>query len=253
MPTPFMHLQTAERIRMALTASDVAHGRLLRLLQQEWPAFYLGNIAPDFQNICDVAREATHFHRLPPDPDEQAYQVMLAHYPELANATALPPDRAVFVAGYNAHLLLDLLWFREILMPYFVEVEGLGDFHQRRLVHHTLLMYLDKVAFNALPATAEETLAAAQPRQWLPFADDTHLMSWRNMVAAQLRPGAAIRTIEIYAGRLKMPPAELAATLQDPLWLETHLFNKVPVAEVQAKLEAAIPQSIALIQAYLKT
>lgn len=252
MPTPFMHLQIAEQIRAQAKARWGVDGRFTRLLNQEWPAFYLGHIAPDYQIICDVPRAKTHFYRLPPDPNVQAYPQMLAKFPELSDADALPPDQALFVAAYGAHLLLDLCWFREILVPYFVEVPNMGDFQQRRLVHHTLLTYLDKIALESLPETAASMLSAAQPRQWLPFAEDAQLVRWRDMVATQLEPGAAIRTVEIFAARTEMSPQEFIANLEDTAWMDTYLFNQVPVADIKAKLAAAVPRSIALITNYLK-
>lgn len=253
MPTPFMHLQIAEQIRSELEARPGSDGRLLCTLLQAWPAFYLGSVAADYQTITQVPREATHFYTLPPDPDNQAYPEMLACYPELADATALPPTQGVFVAAYCAHLMLDLIWFRRILLPFFAGVSDLGSREQRRLLHDVLLTYLDKLAFDALPATAGMTLAAAQPDHWLPFADDADLVRWRDMLAAQLQPGGKLQTIEIYAGRLGMSPAAFAANLNDPTWMSDYLFAKIPVAEVQTILASAVPQSITLLTDYLKT
>ena len=151
MPTPFMHLEVAERIRVHRRLND----QLKRLLARAWPAFYLGNVAPDFQTICDVPREVAHFYDLPPAPDVDAHRVMIERYPQLADAAALPLAHAVFIAGYRAHLLLDLCWYWEILIPYFVEAEDWPvDHRQRFLVHNTLLTYLDRQAFAALQSLA---------------------------------------------------------------------------------------------------
>jgi hypothetical protein len=102
-----------------------------------------------------------------------------------------------------------------------------------------------------LPETAVSTLAAAQSKQWFPFIDDAILTAWQEMLVAQLQPGAAVKTIEIYAGRLKMSPAEFAANLQDPAWMQVQVFNKIPVDEVQQILQTAVPRSIELISSYL--
>jgi len=251
MPTPFMHLQCAEQIRSALEASQGSNGRLPVLLRQEWPAFYLGSVAADFPSITGTPRVESHFYDMPPPVQAEAHVTMLEMYPELADSAALPPDQAVFIAAYGAHLMLDLLWFQQVLMPYFVEAPHLGDRQQRRLVHFILLTYLDTLALATLPEAAGTTLAAAEPQRWLPFVDDAVLARWRNMLVSQLQPGAAIQTVEIYAERLQMSPAEFAANLRDPKWMEANVFSKVPVAEIQARVAAAVPGSIALISEYL--
>ena len=250
MPTPFMHLQIAEDIRAQI--GQRADGRLKRLLEQEWSAFYMGSVAADFQTICDIPRAETHFYDMPPAPDDKAYPLMLANYPELAQVAALPDDKAVFVAAYCVHLMLDLLWFREVLVPYFVEAPEWGDFPTRRLVHHILLAYLDNLAENTLPETSADVLAAAQPHQWLPFAADVDLVNWRDMLVAQLQPGAISQTVQIYADRLQMSPDEFEERLQDPEWVEAQVFTNIPVTEVQAKLKAAVPHSIDIIKDYLQ-
>jgi hypothetical protein len=249
MPTPFMHLQFAEMLRLQVEQSE--NGRLSQMLEREWPAFYLGSVAADLQTICHVPRVDTHFYDLPPAQSDEAYPTMLAKHPELASGGMLSPDHAVFIAAYCVHLLLDLLWFREILLPYFVEANDWGDFPRRRLVHHILLTYLDKLAFDSLPGSAAAVLASARPVQWLPFATDEELIDWQELLVSQLQPGATPQTVEIYAGRLRMSPEQFLSRLEDPDWIQENLFWNVPVAEVQAKLEAAIPQCIEIVADYL--
>jgi hypothetical protein len=250
MPTPFMHLQFAEDMRALIERKS--NRRLVDILEQEWPAFYLGSIAADFQTITHVPRADTHFYRIPPAPEDKAYPLMFAAHPELADGSQIRQDQAVFVAAYCVHLMLDLLWFRQVLLPYFVEAQAWGDFPLRRLVHDILLTYLDREAFDSLPPSAASILAAAWPQRWLPFASDTALIEWRDMLLAQLQPGATLQTIEIYAGRLKMSPDEFTRKLRDPVWLEAQVFRNVPVAEVQARLEAAVPQCVDMVASYLK-
>lgn len=243
-----MHLQVAERIR--------AHKHLPQhigeLLTKEKPAYYLGNVAADFQTIADVPRAATHFYHLPPARETIAHERMLAAHPELAGAAALPPAQAVFVAAYRAHLLLDQLWYWRVLIPYFAEAKDWNaDHRQRFLVHNTLLTYLDKLALESLPPDAGETLAAAQPRNWLPFAGDGDLIRWRDMLSRQLRPGAPIQTVAIYAERLRIKPAEFAANLEDEAWMQEQVFSKAPLDEVQAIIDQGMEQSVSLISQYL--
>lgn len=244
-----MHLHIAEQI-FSLVATN-GNGRLQQTLAAEWPAFYLGSVAPDVNAISELRRESTHFYTMPPAPEETAYGAMLAQYPQLTDLAAMSQGQAVCVAAYSAHLLLDLVWLREVVHPFFYKADHLGDRKQRQLTHFILLTYLDTIAFEALPKTAVATLAAAQPNQWLPFIQDSVLTAWQKMLVAQLQPGAAIKTIEIYAGRLKMSAAEFAANLQDPDWMQAQVFGKIPVAEVQHVLQTAVPRSVDLINDFL--
>lgn len=252
MPTPFMHLHMAEQILSTMKASSNGNGRILSQLQESWPAFYMGSVAPDVNAISDIARSATHFYEMPPDPQLEAYAKMLVTYPDLACGCNLPPDKAAFVAAYSAHLLLDLVWMREIVYPFFVHADQWGDRAQRRLTHFILLTYLDTLALEALPETAVSTLANAHPQQWVPFIADDLLVAWRDMLVAQLYPEAPIKTVEIYAERLGMSVEEFATNLQDAQWMAEQVFGKIPVNKVQARLTEAVPRSIEIISDYLQ-
>ena len=249
-----MHLHIAEQIYelAAQNGNSKGDGRLKEILTVEWPAFYLGSVAPDVNAISDIPRFGTHFYEVPPPEEEMAYPTMLSTFPQLANCAAMPPAQALFVAAYSAHLLLDLIWLRQIVYPFFFAPRGLGSRKQRTLIHNILLTYLDTLALAALPETAVSTLAAATPNQWLPFVPDAILVEWRDILTAQLAPDAPVRTVEIYAGRMKMLPDEFVTNLQDPIWMQTQVFDKIPVAEVQAILDTAVPQSLELVQNFLQ-
>jgi len=245
-----MHLHVADQIRQTANQND--HGRLGMQLESEWPAFYLGSVAPDINAICDIRRAETHFYTLPPVPTNEAVPEMLELYPQLADPSQMTSGQALFVAAYAAHLMLDLIWLRQIVVPYFFDAEHLGSPEQRRLTHFILLTYLDSLALDALEGTAVTTLSQARPSQWLPFVPDSVLVEWRDMLVAQLEPGAFPRTVEIYAERLKMSAAEFAAALHDPAWMEEHVFSRLPVADIQTILQTAVPQSVQLIADYLQ-
>lgn len=243
-----MHLQVAEQITIHKRLS----GEARELTRKHYPAFYFGNVAPDYQWLCDIPREETHFYGLPPRPGERAYPTMLARYPSLARPSELPGAQAIFVAAYCAHLMLDLRWYREVLIPYFVETQNWDSHRQRFVVHNTLLTYLDKLAVGSLPKVAGSILSAASPNRWLPFAVDSDLARWRDMLVSQLQPGAPLQTIRIYAERLLMSPSEFSANLEEPSWMEENLFSKVPVDEVQSMMKSAVAQSSDLISEYLR-
>lgn len=241
-----MHLQVAERIK--------THARLnadtRALVARHFPAFFLGSVAPDVQNVTRQPRSSTHFYHLPPGSDEKAVPTMLATYPSLNDVNALPPEQAVFISAYCAHLMLDLRWYHEVLIPYFIEPTEWDDNHQRFVVHNTLLTFLDKIAVESLPNRAGEILAAAKPDSWLPFVKDEDLIIWRDILVDQLQPGAPLRTIEIYADRLYMSPEEFASNLDEPSWMEEHLIKRVPVDSVIEMMSSAVAESVGLINQY---
>jgi len=251
MPTPFMHLHTAEQIKTAVIQPTHPHHDLAHPLAQEWSAFYLGNVAPDVQNLNGMAREATHFYHIPQPGDLPAYDEMLVRHPALAQGDQLRPAQAIFVAAYRAHLLLDQIWWREVAAPHFFYSEAFADLPQRRLAHFVLLSYLDAKALAALPPTAGRTLGQATPSGWLPFVPDADLRRWRDMLADQLAPGVMPQTTAIFAARLGIPPERLARNLQDESWLAANLFDKVPIDQVEASLDSAVLASITLIHTYL--
>ena len=243
MPTPFMHLQIAERILANAALSDQNR----RMIQTYCPAFYLGSVAPDYQTICNVPRQATHFYDLPPSDSDRAYPRMFSSYPELAEQLRLSPEQAVFIAAYCAHLMLDLRWYHEVLIPYFIEPLEWESHHQRFVVHNTLLTYLDKQAVSSLPDSAASVLSSAHPKAWLPFALDEELKEWRDLLVAQLKPGAPLRTVEIYAKRLFLTPKEFASNLEEPAWMDAYLFTRVPIEDVQDILTSAVTESVDII------
>lgn len=248
-----MHLRIAEQIKLAALERYGENGRFPHLLAQSWPAFYLGSVAADCQEIAGLPRPATHFYKTPPEPDNMAYPRMLAAYPALSDAANLPPDQAIFVAAYSVHLLYDLLWFRRVLIPYFAEATGWpATFTERHLVHNIVLTYLDQQALASLPKTAASTLAAARPDHWLPFIPDEALARWRDRIVAQLEPNGVSETVGVYAGRMLLSPDEFAANLRDPDWMQAHVFDFVPVADIQTLLNNAIVTSLDVMADYLQ-
>ncbi len=251
MPSPFTHLHIAEKIRIELNQIEDKNERSAYIFRDGWPSFCLGSVAPDFQIISGQPREVTHFYRLPPQPDNQAYPRMFSTYPQLAFVDQLSIEHSAFVAAYAAHLLLDLIWFREILIPYFHDAPHLGEIENRRLVHLILLTYIDQIALDQLPFDMAETLAESRPHDWLPFASDENLIQWRQFLIAQLQPGGISETVRIYAGRLQMTPEGFADKLNDEGWMQDHLFSKIPVQKVLAIVYSAIPKSVDLIIKYV--
>ncbi|MDX1613937.1 MAG: zinc dependent phospholipase C family protein [Candidatus Promineifilaceae bacterium] len=247
MPTPFMHLHTAELILGHDGLTPVAR----KGITAERSAFLLGNIAPDFQVLYEIPRQHTHFYELPPRDDEPPYCKMLSQYPSLAEASLLDLTQSVFLAGYMVHLLLDWRWYQKILIPYFVDSGNWSGRRQRFVAHTALLTYMDGKSLARLSADVSSELAEANPGPWLPFAERAQLEGWQGYVAEQLLPGAEIKTTAIFARRLGLAAEELVARLQDPDWMQSELFTRVPEGAVVAHLHDGVDASVALLNDYL--
>ena len=73
MPTPFTHLLAAPALLDQVGLSSAVRSRLAA----EWPAFLLGNIAPDVQTLSGQTREATHFFPVPLNGAPPAHRVSI--------------------------------------------------------------------------------------------------------------------------------------------------------------------------------
>lgn len=247
MPTPFMHLHMVEKIMPHQQAEE-----LISLLKSHLPAFSFGNIAPDFQAICDIKRETTHYYPIPPEKDDyNAFDRLLDDHPRLRSPEQIPLDEAIFTAGYGAHLLFDLMWDHHVLTPHFRNADW-AEPRIRFLAHNIMLTYLDREARAPLSANTSDILSQAKVTQELSFAPTEHLHTWKKEIADQLKPGTRSQTVDIYAKRMRMTPEEFIAKLDDPIWMDEHVFQRVPWTLVQNTIDTAVPHAITLIQKYLK-
>lgn len=250
MPTPFTHLEIAESIRELACVQSSPDSAINSLLAEQWPAFYLGSVAPDYQTICGIARADTHFYGMPPRTKSQGERTLLAQFPDLYPGNQIPPKQAAMVAAYLVHLRMDLAWQLEVVEPYFVAAPHFESDHQRYLMHLILLAGLDRESFDSLPGTAAETLARANPDHCLPFADDDQLRDWRDYLMGQLQPQGKRQTAEIFARRLQMTAKEFTAKLNDLEWMHREFYSRVPVEKIRRQMKASIKPSLELITAY---
>lgn len=253
MPTPFMHLSYAE----ALIVDPRLNPAVAEILAAEWPSFYLGSVAADYQAICDTPRAKTHFYKNPVPREETnvGYVRLLDEYPELSDVSRLDRVTAVFQAGYNVHLLYDVYWLRQILVPFILEDDSWGgaDIQTRFMSHHTLLTYLDKHALQAIQAIHGNQLyniLANAPILHLPYIQSDHLATWQTNIAEQLLPDAPSKTISVYAKRLKMTPEQFAINLADKGWMQKEVFDRIPHPSIRVYQESAQEQAVQLLNTY---
>ncbi len=246
MPTPFNHLVLAQQLLGAPGFSPAAQDTLTA----ELPAFLFGNIAPDAQTVSGQPREATHFFPVPLGDAPPAHQVLFERHPELARADKLPPARAAFLAGYLAHLELDQLWITDIFDPIFGPRQTWGTFRERLYLHNIFRAHWDAQDLQRLPPAIGMDLRAARPDDWLPFVGDDPLRRWRDLVADQLAPGAAARTVEVFAGRMGADPRAFAALVNSPTEMERRVFARVPPARLEQFCADGLARCIARLHAY---
>lgn len=247
MPTPFNHL----RIAADLLATPGLAAEVRTLIQHHWPAFLLGNIAPDVQSITGAPREATHFFPVPIGNAPSAASRLFAEHPTLAHPQPLPPAQAAFLAGYLAHLEFDQHWVRAIFEPVFGPEQTWGTFAERLYLHNALRSYWDFGDLAALPDETATALSAAQPAAWLPFVADDDLARWRDLIADQLHTGTGAEgTLRVFAERMQVEPATLAALVHSPAAMAERVFSRVAWEEVLAYRVQALAASAQLLTAY---
>lgn len=242
-----MHISLAQRL-----IRDVALPSLARdLLRAQWGAFLLGSIAPDARVSSGIERSNTHFFEYGPQIDPPPDKAMLNRFPELARQAIEDDTRAVFIAGYAAHLAMDEIWCTDILFPMFVNGGDWGTRETKFLVLHLLLADLDRRDRSLIPPEDYDALAAAIPKGWLPFMTDEGLVAWRNIIAEQLAPGGKNRTTEILGNRVGLAPEMLDATIDDPQKMQELTWNHVPPPRVAAAEEAMYVRSRDAVITYL--
>lgn len=248
MPTPIQHLVIAQDLLADFTLSPAAQA----WLAAERSAFLLGSIAPDVQTVSGQPREATHFFTFPPTNAHSPHQLMLAQYPALADAAQLAPAHAAFIAGYIQHLTLDELWIGHVFSPCFGRESGWGPTQERVLTHNVLRTWLDQRDGARLAACdVSATLAQAEPDGWLPFVPDGFVRAWRDEIARQLVPGVPIRTVEVFAARAHVTPAEFRRVLDSPAEMQRRVFARLRPGCVDRFYAQAQNASIRRIQDYL--
>lgn len=247
MPTPFYHLSIAEEL--------LEHGGIPEPIQafirDQRCNFLLGHIAPDVQVISGQPRKDTHFFSVPPIKYTPSWKRFFDEFPQLAGGVSLKPAHAVFIAGYICHLQADTIWVHDIFIPYFGPQMGWGDFHQRLHLHNVLRTFLDERILAELPKGIGACLERAGGTDGLPFTDEVHLAKWRDFIASQLRPGAEIKTMDVFASRGGVSTDAFAEILNSERRLEEEVLSIVPPEVLVEYRQELIQENVKLLNDYL--
>ena len=247
MPTPVQHLVLAQRLLDDASLPNAIRDRL----RAQRGAFLFGNTAPDVQTVSGQPREATHFFVIPwlrvPKPHKALFEL----HPDLGLPGDLPAAHAAFIAGYICHLWLDVVWVRDIYLKNFGPYARWGaNLRERHVYHNILRAWCDRHDQHQLNGTIGPALALAQPREWLPFTADRYLVQWRDNLAGQFRPGASIRTVEVFAERGGVPPEKFHQVLDSPEEMEQHIFAHASREKIEKFYRDGYEQMAELIVEY---
>ncbi len=177
-------------------------------------------------------------------------QLALA-YPQLARSSKISHQKAAFLAGYACHLRADWVWVTDIFEPFFGLQAGWSTFRERLYLHNVLRSYMDCQILEPVRRQAHNTLENVTLNGWLPFAQDTHLETWRDLLAGQLQPGARIQTVEVFASRQGIPPTEYYDLLNSEQALESAVFSHLPRDLLDAYLGNLLADNVLFLQDYL--
>lgn len=234
MPTPFSHMVALAH----LLQDDQVPPSLRDQLRAEEPAYLLGAVAPDARvpNVSD-SRAATHFYSYQEGISAPPWRLMLQKYP-----TLVPPQSAAhraFLAGYVAHLAMDEVWTRQMLVPHFANADWGENPRQRFFVLHFMLIDMDERDLKHISAEMAHTLQRAKPQAWLPFMPLPILREWQKLIYEQIKPNGESKTYEIFGERVQQSAAQMRRSFQDEAWMQEQLWQHVPrsiLAEVEAQM-----------------
>ncbi len=246
-PTPFYHLSIATEL---LAGNDLPKA-VLDLLMEQRCAFFFGKTAPDVQTISGQSRHETHFFRIPLMETNPPWERMLSQNPGLRSANQLPRNQAAFIAGYICHLQADVIWIRELFLPYFLPL--LAKFRRKQVgyLHNVLRSYLDAHILEKLQQDVGQCLMDVQAEDWLPFVEGRYLTEWRNFIAGQLMPGSKVKTVEVFAQRMKMPVEALLDLIQSESRMEEEIFSFIPHQVLVEYREKLVSANLELCREYL--
>lgn len=220
MPTPFTHLEIAQRLLddPALPASIRAD------LTRERGAFLLGSVAADARVGNGMPREHTHFYHYSRPITEHPWRVMVDQHPHLMQPRTAA--QRAFVAGYVGHLSVDEIWSLRMVGPQFAARDW-ATRPFRFYMLHMILIYMDERDFARLCDWQADDLRSAQPDDWLPFMSDDDLAAWQRTIHAQIKPGGTSRTFEIFGERIGKEPDEMRDFLHDPQAMQSGLWDNI--------------------------
>lgn len=176
---------------------------------------------------------------------------MFNRYPDLAQPDHLPPDQAAFIAGYICHLQADIIWIKDLFLPYFLPLLAKHRRKQVGYLHNVLRSFLDERILSALQEDVGQCLLQVRVEDWLPFVEGQYLIEWQNFIAGQLLPGAKAQTFEVFAERMNMPVDALLDLVHSESRMEAEIFSFIPYQVLVEYREKLVSANLELLKEYL--
>ena len=223
MPTPFTHLEIAQRL---LKDGHIPpHQRDFLLVHSD--AFLLGNIAADARVGAGMPREFTHFYQYGQHITQHPWRVMIERNPDLL--TPHSPSQQAFVAGYVAHLSVDEHWSKNMVAPHFMGKSwGRRTPQFKFYMLHIILIVMDERDLSLLESWQYDSLASAKPDKWVGFIADKDLCHWQGLIAKQIHPQGKSETLDILGKRVSKTPEEMRALLDSETRMYDSLWQYIP-------------------------
>ena len=241
-----MHLRAAHRF---LHDADVPQSLRDELgSASHLGAFLLGNVAPDARVSGGLSRSETHFFEYAAKIEPNAPNAMLEAHPSLENAQG---EQRAFVAGYLAHVAMDVVWAEDMLFPNFYDRHDWADEITRYNMLHVLLCHLDARDYKQWDASFPDELAAARPDGWLPFLSDDDLAKWRDLVAEQICASCESQTVEVLGKRVRIGAEGLRDILDDPAKMQSEVWDYVPMTAIKQTEDHMYRAMVAQIMQYM--
>jgi hypothetical protein len=204
------------------------------------------------QVISGQARQVTHFFTLPiQSAAAPPWEAILIEHPELMHIEHFPGSRSAFLAGYLCHLQADWMWVLTLFLPTFGPEQTWETFPRRLYLHNVLRAYLDEQVIPTLTADVVGNLKDTCSENWLPFVRDYHLDEWRDFLTNQFKPGAEVKTVDLFASRQGIDPLEFHSLVQSETDMESQVFERLPRATLIDFRDQIISMNLELIHSYL--
>jgi hypothetical protein len=221
-------------------------------------ALYLGSTTPDIRVLTRWDRQVTHFFDLTNFGHQDGVAEFLRAQPHLADAHAIPPHMAAFVAGYITHLVMDEIWITQIYRPFFGERSPLGGDCWANILDRAVQFSMDREGRRdpELVAHIVSELARADMGIDLGFVDAETMSRWREItlrvasrppewerfrfIASRYLEEAGIETPEAFAQFVKTLPQ-----------LVEEAVRYLTPERIRFFLETSVEKGMEAVRAYL--
>jgi hypothetical protein len=97
----------------------------------------------------------------------------------------------------------------------------------------------------------DHCLSQVEPDGWLPFTNDRDLIAWRDLLYPQLKPGADVKTVEVFASRQGISAPEYYELLGSEERMQLEVFDHFPLELVEVYRRHVLKENLQLLSDYV--